>query len=393
MTGLPTSSTFSPTGTPPKTTDLPSADKYTEHESASSSDHESLNNALLLEPVKSASPMMTEQYAWSPSLGYSQDELDIISQPVRLHTPTPSTPEDSQSRLQNNAPNGYDVSGHANGFSEQHHQSLRNPKSLKSMITGASSPHRTSLLTNTRFSLPPSSPLHDTNSNAAVHRSMTASPTIPQSQHNQATNHEETTLVDAQYLQMAEDLDNSRRYSLRNRRPWQVNPYAYDKQHYKMQMRNNPEAIVKVVSPRRDHAHHGTDANNRYEEDEFVVPGDDAESQEVFTRKKRRSTSNQPSESIDAQMASSTKSVFPFPELSEDELSSPSTPGGKGKLGQTSSKSSGKIQEFPLKMARYRKRLNMYGDDVIDVQPPKPAISYTRKKVTMPQSSRLYRRT
>ncbi|PSS37682.1 hypothetical protein PHLCEN_2v506 [Hermanssonia centrifuga] len=39
------------------------------------------------------------------------------------------------------------------------------------------------------------------------------------------------------------------RYSLRTRKAKQVNPYEYDKMLYKRQMRANPDAIVKVVSP------------------------------------------------------------------------------------------------------------------------------------------------
>lgn len=46
------------------------------------------------------------------------------------------------------------------------------------------------------------------------------------------------------------------RYSLRARQARQLNPYEYDKRLYKQQMRANPEAIVKVVSPPRPRKTH-----------------------------------------------------------------------------------------------------------------------------------------
>ncbi|OSC97472.1 hypothetical protein PYCCODRAFT_1377056 [Trametes coccinea BRFM310] len=46
------------------------------------------------------------------------------------------------------------------------------------------------------------------------------------------------------------------RYSLRARKARQLNPYEYDKMLYKRQMRANPEAIVKVVSPPRPRRRH-----------------------------------------------------------------------------------------------------------------------------------------
>lgn len=68
------------------------------------------------------------------------------------------------------------------------------------------------------------------------------------------------------------------RYSLRTRQAKQVNPYAYDKQLYKRQMRSNPDALVKVVSPlrpkRHGHREHGErdgsgeEGDEEYEEEE-----------------------------------------------------------------------------------------------------------------------------
>ncbi|KAH9851730.1 Mus7/MMS22 family-domain-containing protein [Lenzites betulinus] len=46
------------------------------------------------------------------------------------------------------------------------------------------------------------------------------------------------------------------RYSLRTRQARQLNPYEYDKRMYKQQMRANPDAIVKVVSPPRPRRRH-----------------------------------------------------------------------------------------------------------------------------------------
>ncbi|KAH9936512.1 uncharacterized protein B0H18DRAFT_1164925 [Fomitopsis serialis] len=50
------------------------------------------------------------------------------------------------------------------------------------------------------------------------------------------------------------------RYSLRTRLARQKNPYAYDKALYKQQMRSNPDAIVKVISPRRRSRHRSRSA-------------------------------------------------------------------------------------------------------------------------------------
>ncbi|KAL1950542.1 hypothetical protein VTO73DRAFT_5666 [Trametes versicolor] len=56
---------------------------------------------------------------------------------------------------------------------------------------------------------------------------------------------------------VAEPVDHADgRYSLRTRQARQLNPYEYDKRLYKQQMRANPEAIVKVVSPPRPRRHH-----------------------------------------------------------------------------------------------------------------------------------------
>ena len=373
--GLPSSSAVSPTGTPPRTTDLSSIDKDADY--ISSSDHES---HALLGPAAPISPMIAEHYTWGAPLGGSQDEIDIISQPALLLIS--SSPQASQIQLRHDSIDDHIAPVDGNSRS-QRYDTIGTPRSLNPADKREASTYRSLPLSTKRFSLPPSSPLHDPSLDLDISsRPMTASPPISHLQESHTTNDSEAALVEALHLQMAEDSDNSRRYSLRNRLPWQVNPYAYDKQRYKMQMRNNPDAIVKIVSPRRDHAHqnHGVDAQNRYEEDDFVVPGDDIESQEVFTRKKKRAMSNQPPENSEAHAA--PRPMLPLPELSDDELSSPSNSDAKGILRPSSSRISDGIRKFPLKVARSRKSLNKYGEGDSDVQLQKPAISYTRIKVT-----------
>ncbi|OSX59709.1 hypothetical protein POSPLADRAFT_1048198 [Postia placenta MAD-698-R-SB12] len=70
------------------------------------------------------------------------------------------------------------------------------------------------------------------------------------------------------------------RYSLRARQARQKNPYAYDKALYKRQMRANPDAIVKMVSPQRARRHHRSKSrgevsgSDRDTEDEYVAEDD-----------------------------------------------------------------------------------------------------------------------
>ncbi|KZT67297.1 hypothetical protein DAEQUDRAFT_694424 [Daedalea quercina L-15889] len=59
------------------------------------------------------------------------------------------------------------------------------------------------------------------------------------------------------------------RYSLRTRQARQKNPYAYDKAMYKRQMRSNPDAIVKVVSPRRRGKHRSRSVVRSGSDDEY----------------------------------------------------------------------------------------------------------------------------
>ncbi|KAJ6485932.1 Mus7/MMS22 family-domain-containing protein [Mycena sanguinolenta] len=93
-------------------------------------------------------------------------------------------------------------------------------------------------------------------------------------------------------LQVARDLDtdNPRPYSLRQRQPQQIKPYQYDKARYHDAMRDLPEAIVKIRSPRRHH-HREED----YEEDQTQEPesvhGNEAENHNGQEPRHRRSKS------------------------------------------------------------------------------------------------------
>ncbi|KAG7443612.1 uncharacterized protein BT62DRAFT_319900 [Guyanagaster necrorhizus] len=59
---------------------------------------------------------------------------------------------------------------------------------------------------------------------------------------------------------------NESRYSFRTRSIRQVKPYEYDKALYQNQLRDNPDAIVKMRSPRRGDHHHRT-REEHYEEE------------------------------------------------------------------------------------------------------------------------------
>ena len=49
------------------------------------------------------------------------------------------------------------------------------------------------------------------------------------------------------------DLMNVPRYPLRRRQPVQLHPYVIDKLNYKQALQNNPDAIITVRSPGRNH--------------------------------------------------------------------------------------------------------------------------------------------
>ncbi|KZT09203.1 uncharacterized protein LAESUDRAFT_675011 [Laetiporus sulphureus 93-53] len=87
--------------------------------------------------------------------------------------------------------------------------------------------------------------------------------------------------------------DAHRRYSFRARQAWQKNPYAYDKAMYKRQMRSNPEAIVKVVSPARGRKHRRSSsrgnagsANGSDAEEEYVDQGGQEDDESYWQRRR-----------------------------------------------------------------------------------------------------------
>ncbi|KAG1746777.1 Mus7/MMS22 family-domain-containing protein, partial [Suillus paluster] len=84
-------------------------------------------------------------------------------------------------------------------------------------------------------------------------------------------------------LVIPEDSEPINRYSLRRREARQLQPYAYDKAMYKAQMKANPDAIVKFVSPqhREMHAQDGSqweDGQTQGEtQAEYIFPVDNPE--------------------------------------------------------------------------------------------------------------------
>ena len=88
---------------------------------------------------------------------------------------------------------------------------------------------------------------------------LTPNPSLPFQHHQQPDHRDEETA--------RELANNSRRYSMRERRPHQLNPYIYDKMLYKRQMKSNPDAIVRFASPRRRSHSRGGGAQNSEERD------------------------------------------------------------------------------------------------------------------------------
>ncbi|KAI0916960.1 hypothetical protein AcW2_007217 [Taiwanofungus camphoratus] len=91
----------------------------------------------------------------------------------------------------------------------------------------------------------------------------------------------------------------SNRYALRTRQARQVNPYAYDRLMYKRQMRSNPDAIVKVVSPPRPRRQYGSPRSGREDGDdggmdtgdEYEYAGGEEEEEEEWRRRRRKEKS------------------------------------------------------------------------------------------------------
>lgn len=81
-----------------------------------------------------------------------------------------------------------------------------------------------------------------------------------------------------------------KRYSLRSREARQLNPYSIEKQFYKEQMKNNPDALVKVVSPRQ--LEKEMERRNRaHRDDDYITP--DEESQGSPRRRRNRGIENE----------------------------------------------------------------------------------------------------
>ncbi|KAI0357556.1 hypothetical protein OH77DRAFT_1510566 [Trametes cingulata] len=74
--------------------------------------------------------------------------------------------------------------------------------------------------------------------------------------------------------ELADNADG--RYSLRARKARQLHPYEYDKKLYKQQMRANPAAIIKVVSPPRPRRRHRSTSAGRAE------VGDSSEAEDEY---------------------------------------------------------------------------------------------------------------
>ncbi|KAL0953447.1 hypothetical protein HGRIS_004680 [Hohenbuehelia grisea] len=94
--------------------------------------------------------------------------------------------------------------------------------------------------------------------------------------------------------QLAQALgQEGRRYSLRARQAKQLRPYAHDKISYKQQMRSNPEAIVKIVSPDKRQSHRRSNQDEE-EESQEIWDLPDNELSDGEQRRRRPGHSGQP---------------------------------------------------------------------------------------------------
>ena len=147
-------------------------------------------------------------------------------------------------------------------------------------------------------SLPPSSPPQSVvsidNSCPGLDRGVsTESDAVLQSMHevsirspSEPTPDPNTSLIQ----ELVEDDASTKRYSFRSREARQLNPYSIEKQFYKEQMRNNPDALVKVVSPRRLEME--MERRNRSRQDEDYIVQDD-ETQGSPKRRRSREIENE----------------------------------------------------------------------------------------------------
>ena len=157
----------------------------------------------------------------------------------------------------------------------------------------------------------------------------------------------------------------ARRYSLRQRDARQLNPYSIEKQIYKQQMRHNPDAMVKVVSPRRLHSEHGHRERREWDED-FIAPNDESQNQGSPRRHRARVSE----EREEAPKPTWLRKAF---EMSDDEEqdppqhASPSVP----------SKTRMNVHKFPMRLPK----------PVHDEKVEQSVISYKRRKVSLPYVS------
>ncbi|KAG2110321.1 Mus7/MMS22 family-domain-containing protein [Suillus discolor] len=103
------------------------------------------------------------------------------------------------------------------------------------------------------------------------------------------------------HLVIPDDPEPVSRYSLRRRQARQLQPYAFDKAQYKAQMKANPDAIVKFVSPQHREMH-GEDGSQWADgqtqggtQAEYIFPVDNPEEDRDYVdvegrRRKRRVT-------------------------------------------------------------------------------------------------------
>lgn len=384
---VPTSSTFSPSENPPRTTDGIAEDSSKGFEL--DLDNISEPCSQLLHPPGSNFHATNEDIVKDHLADGSQDELDVISQRLTSENLDKSSSDSSQAKSQIIATSSRPLGRGCATFNMR--QPSLSPPTTKTYIVNPtveslfSPDSRRSLLPENRpSSLPPSSPLR-TSSIARISpvRTRTVSPSPSQSRRTRSNERAESPrdLSRAELLAMQEEIDISRRYSLRNRRPWQVNPYAYDKQRYKMQMRNNPDAIVKIVSPRRDHANHphGCDGQD-YPKDEYE------ETQQAVRRRRKGSEpqARQPTKGNSANESSGiTKLLLELSDLSEDDLLPLRVDGqDKSSEAQKIIERHRKHRQFPLEEARLRKDISFFREERdSNDQNGKSGISYTRRKV------------
>ena len=152
----------------------------------------------------------------------------------------------------------------------------------------------------------------------------------------------------------------SRRYSLRARQARQLNPYEYDKLLYKQQMKRLPDAIVKVVSPRKNGARRAHRQRELDEDGDFIVSEDD-ESQEARRGRPQRQQHNHNEDDTQNNSLDWLPEAFRMND-DDDDLTPLSPLAGRSSLLKSISDSAREMRKahrarpirFPLKEARMR---------------------------------------